>query len=88
MKHSHRGRKDGPDGERPFRKDEMVGDNFEAAGISLLPYDDKMNWNPFQMATVKLKNASGRVLKKTQVVLQVSDEINCAKGWVCIEKYP
>ncbi len=56
-----------------------VGDHFEATGIPLLPYDDKMNWNPFQTATVKLKNPSGRVLKTAKVVLPVSDEINCAK---------
>jgi len=56
-----------------------AGDHFEATGIPLLPYDDKMKWNPFQTATVKLKDRSGRTLKTAKVVLPVSDEINCAK---------
>jgi hypothetical protein len=60
-------------------KMKLSGDHFEATGIPVLPYDDKMNWNPFQVATVKLKNGSGRVLEKIQVILPVSDEINCAK---------
>jgi len=57
----------------------VVGDHFEATGIPVLPYDDKMNWNPYQIATVKLKSAFGRVLKKAQVVLPVSNELNCQK---------
>jgi len=54
-----------------------AGDHFEATGIPVLPYDDKKNWNPFQVATVKLKNKFGMTLANTQVVLPVSDEIHC-----------
>lgn len=57
----------------------LVGDHFEATGLPLLPYDDKMNWNPYQMAVVKLKVAAGGTPKKTEVVLPVSDELNCAQ---------
>ncbi len=57
----------------------VVGNHFEATGIPVLPYDDKMNWNPFQVANIKLRSTSGRLIKTTQVVLPVSDEINCAK---------
>ena len=36
-----------------------MGDHFEATGIPVLPYDDKMNWNPYQIANIKLKNRFG-----------------------------
>jgi hypothetical protein len=57
----------------------QVDDHFEAKGIPLLPYDDSMNWNPYQTAAVKLKNRLGMVVKTTQVVLPVSDELHCDK---------
>ncbi len=60
-------------------KMQLVGDHFEATRIPLLPYDDSMNWNPYQTALVKLKDNSGNLLKTTKVVLPVSDELNCAK---------
>jgi hypothetical protein len=60
-------------------KMQPVGDHFEATGIPVLPRDDSMNWNPYQIVSVKLKKGSGRVVKKTEVVLPVSDELNCAK---------
>jgi hypothetical protein len=56
----------------------LVGDHFEATGIPLLPYDDAMNWNPYQTAIIKLKNLLGTVLETTRIVLPVSDELNCA----------
>jgi hypothetical protein len=59
----------------------LNGDHFEAKGIPLLPYDDKMNWNPYQVATVTLRANPGMGIKKGQtirVVLPVSDELNCA----------
>ncbi len=57
----------------------LVGDHFEATGIPVLPYDDDMNWNPYQTAIVKLRTEAGGTPKKTPVVLPVSDEINCAQ---------
>jgi len=56
-----------------------VGDHFEATGIPVLPYDDQMNWNPYQTAIIKMKDSRGRLLEKIQVTLPVSDEINCAQ---------
>jgi hypothetical protein len=62
-----------------------VGDHFEATGIPVLPYDDStrrkpMKWNPYQTAVIKMKDGSGRIsMKKIEVVLPVSDELNCAK---------
>jgi hypothetical protein len=54
-----------------------AGDHFEATGIPLLPYDDAMNWNPYQTAVVKLRTKSGSVEATARVVLPVSDEIHC-----------
>ncbi|MCL4402961.1 MAG: cytochrome c family protein, partial [Acidobacteria bacterium] len=59
-----------------------VGDHFEATGIPVLPYNDKMNWNPFQIATVTLRDGPERgkgTSQTIQVVLPVSDEIDCAQ---------
>lgn len=60
----------------------MGGDQFEATGILALPYDDQLNWNPYQIALVSLKSTTKNMPKKTQttkVVLPVSDEINCGQ---------
>ncbi|HEX9020954.1 MAG TPA: cytochrome c3 family protein [Nitrospirota bacterium] len=57
----------------------LVGDHFEATGIPVTPYDDNMHWNPYQTAVVKLRTMSGGTPKKTEVVLPVSDEINCSQ---------
>jgi len=54
-------------------------DHFEATGIPLLPYDDNLNWNPYQVALVQVKDAAGTLLAQAKVVLPVSDEMNCAK---------
>jgi len=56
-----------------------AGDHFEATGIPLLPYEDNMHWNPYQIASVRLKTAAGGKPKKTEVVLPVSTELNCAQ---------
>jgi len=56
-----------------------VGDHFEATGIPALPYNDKMVWNPYQTALVTAKNSAGKVIGTTQVVIPVSDELNCQK---------
>ncbi len=60
-------------------KMKLAGDHFEATGIPVLPYDDNMNWNPYQTAVVKLKTDAGGTPRKTTVVLPVSDEINCGQ---------
>lgn len=54
-----------------------VGNHFEATGIPVLPKDDSMVWNPYQIALLTLKNKAGGALKQVRVVVPVSDEIHC-----------
>ena len=56
-----------------------VDDHFEATGIPILPYDDKMVWNPYQRAVVNMKDTYGKVIASTEVVIPVSDELHCEK---------
>ena len=55
------------------------GDYFIASGIPLTPVDDSGNWNPYQVAEITVKDASGKVLAQTKTTVPTSDEINCAK---------
>lgn len=55
------------------------GKRFEATGIPVLPYNDNMIWNPYQIAVVTAKDSRGRTLDSTEIVIPVSDEMNCAK---------
>lgn len=55
------------------------GDHFEATGIPILPLNDKLVWNPFQSAFVKLRDSTGAVLSKNTVVVPISDEMHCDK---------
>ncbi len=57
----------------------LNGDHYEATGIPLLPLDDKMRWNPYQVAAVVLKDKGGKVIQTSRIVVPVSDELNCAK---------
>jgi hypothetical protein len=57
----------------------LVDNHFEATAIPALPYDDAMNWNPYQTAVIKLQTAAGGTPRKTKVVLPVSDELNCSQ---------
>lgn len=50
---------------------------WEAEGIPVTPYDDKMAKNYYPMVKVVAKNSSGTVLATTNVVLPVSDEMSC-----------
>jgi hypothetical protein len=59
-------------------------DHFEAVGIPVTPYNDRMTWYPYQTATVKVKNLGGRQVASTSVVLPVSDEIHCD---MCHQQY-
>jgi hypothetical protein len=59
-----------------------VEDHFEATGIPVLPYNDDMTWNPYQKAIIELTSSpktNAKAKQKTEVVLPVSDEINCAQ---------
>lgn len=54
-------------------------DHFEAVGIPLTPLEDSGVWNPFQVAELTVKDASGNVIAKTRTTAPISDEINCTK---------
>ena len=50
---------------------------WEAEGIPVTPYDDKGFKNYYPMVKVVAKDATGKVLASTKVVLPVSDEMSC-----------
>ena len=50
---------------------------WEAVGIPTINYDDRGNFAPLPMAKIVAKNAQGKNLAQTSVVLSVSDEISC-----------
>ncbi len=52
---------------------------FEAVGIPLSPINDDGSWNPFQVAQITVKDASGKVVAQTDATAPISDEINCAR---------
>ena len=52
---------------------------FVAEGIPITPYDDALNKNSYPLMRVSVSNpVSGVVLAQTDVVLPVSDEMNCS----------
>jgi cytochrome c1 len=50
---------------------------FEAAGIPVCPKDDAGNKNPYPLMRVTVKNASNIVLASADIVVPVSDEMDC-----------
>ncbi len=55
------------------------GDHFQVNGIPLTPIDDNGVWNPYQVAEVTVKDASGTVVTRTRATVPTSDEIHCDK---------
>jgi hypothetical protein len=51
---------------------------FEATGLPILPYDDVGAKNYYPMVKVVARDATGKLLATTSVVLPVSDEMTCA----------
>lgn len=51
---------------------------WEAIGIPTVPFDDAGNRNPYPMAKIVVKDASGNVVASTTAVLAVSDELTCS----------
>ncbi len=50
---------------------------FQATGIPITPYDDAHAKNYYPLMRLTAKNASGTVLATTDIVLPVSDEMDC-----------
>lgn len=50
---------------------------FRAEGIPLSPYDDAHNKNPYPLMRVIARNASNQPIATNDVVLPVSDEMDC-----------
>ena len=54
-----------------------VGHWFIAEGIPITPYDDARIKNPYPMMRVTVSDSAGAVLAMTNIVLPVSDEMDC-----------
>jgi hypothetical protein len=52
---------------------------FSAEGIPVVPVYDSGVKDPYQQATIMVKDATGTVVATTKTVIPTSDEINCAK---------
>lgn len=52
---------------------------FSAEGIPVVPVYDNGVKDPYQQATITVKDGSGKVVATTRATIPTSDEINCAK---------
>jgi hypothetical protein len=52
---------------------------FSADGIPVVPVYDSGVKDPYQQATITVKDAAGKIVATTKAVIPTSDEINCAK---------
>ncbi len=52
---------------------------FSAEGIPVVPVYDSGVKDPYQQATITVKDATGKIVATTKAVIPTSDEINCAK---------
>lgn len=51
---------------------------FTAEGVPLTPYDDELAGNPYPMMRLIARDGGGALLAATDVVLPVSDEMDCS----------
>ena len=58
---------------------ELSGDHYVAEGIPVVPVDDDIVWNPYQVAVITVRNALDSVIARTKCTIPASDEMNCAK---------
>jgi hypothetical protein len=56
---------------------ESTGDWYAAYGIPITPYDDALKKNPYPMMRLVAKTGAGATLANTDIVLPVSDEMDC-----------
>jgi hypothetical protein len=54
-------------------------DRFVAEGIPAVPVSDNGQWNPYQVASIVVRDEAGKVLARTKTTVPTSDELNCAK---------
>ena len=52
---------------------------FAADGIPVVPVYDSGVKDPYQMATITVKDATGKIVATTKATIPTSDEINCAR---------
>jgi hypothetical protein len=56
------------------------GTHFQANGIPVVPVNDALAWDPYQVADITVKDsASGATLVQTRATVPTSDEISCSK---------
>jgi predicted CxxxxCH...CXXCH cytochrome family protein len=55
------------------------GDHFQVNGIPVVPVEDNGIKNPYQVAEITVKDASGTIVAQTRATVPTSDEINCGK---------
>lgn len=53
--------------------------SFFAIGIPVVPIYDNGVKDPYQQATITVKDATGKIVATTKATIPTSDEINCAK---------
>ena len=58
---------------------ELSGDHYVAEGIPVVPVDNDLVWNPYQVAVIRVMNAQDSVIAETKCTIPASDEMNCAK---------
>jgi hypothetical protein len=62
-------------------QDKVLGEYFEAAGIPLTEYSDTdkklKHPHPYQLATIIVRDAKGKILAKTHAVAPISSELMC-----------
>jgi len=58
----------------------VKGDHFQANGIPVVPVDDTLAWNPYQVADIVVRDSgTNAILVQTRATVPTSDEINCGR---------
>ncbi|MCK7477259.1 MAG: hypothetical protein M0C28_06995 [Candidatus Moduliflexus flocculans] len=58
----------------------VKGDHFQVNGIPVVPVDDALAWNPYQVADITVRDSgTNAVLVQTRATVPTSDEINCGE---------
>ena len=58
----------------------VKGDHFQVNGIPVVPVDDALAYNPYQIADITVRDSgTNAILVQTSATVPTSDEFNCAK---------